>query len=84
MICIFNRKELLICTTLKRCDEICSALDRTNIPYKVKSTNRTSPSIFAAGTRERMGTFGQNIEMSWIYTIYVKRNDWDTAKAYIK
>lgn len=38
----------------------------------------------ADGTRERSGTFGQSAADSWTYTIYVKREDLERARACLR
>ena len=59
-------------------------LEQAGIEYHVASHSRTSPSVFSAGTRERSGTFGQSAADSWTYTIYVKREDLERARACLR
>ena len=47
----FARRELVVCMDLNQCDSVCAALDQAKIPYTVKSRDRSSPSVFAMGTR---------------------------------
>ena len=78
----FARRELVVCMDLNQCDSVCAALDQAKIPYTVKSRDRSSPFVFAMGTRERTGTFGQ--PASWTYTVYVKPRDWEGAQALLR
>ena len=79
MISIFNRKELLATFDLKRKSNICDKLDGDNIDYHIKVINRNSPSAFSDG-RGRVGTLGQNLELSYEYIIYVKKKDYERAR----
>ena len=81
MITVFNRSELTVCGTLEQSQKVSAALEQAGIEYHVASHSRTSPSVFSAGTRERSGTFGQSAADSWTYTIYVKREDLERARA---
>ncbi len=84
MISIFNRCELTVCPTLEQSEKLSAALEQAGIEYHVASRSRTSPSVFAAGTRERSGTFGQSMADSWTYTIYVRREDLERARACLR
>lgn len=84
MISIFNRSELTVCGTLEQSRKISAALEQAGIEYHVDSRSRTSPSVFATGSRERSGTFGQSMADSWTYTIYVKRDDLERARACLR
>ena len=42
--------------------------------------DRTSPSVFSMGTRERSGALFQDPAQSWQYVIYVARKDLETAR----
>lgn len=82
MISIFNRRELVATFDLKRKSNICDSLDSNNINYHVKVINRNSPSAFS-DTRGRVGTLGQNLDLSYEYIIYVKKKDFEFAKKII-
>ena len=84
MITVFNRSELTVCGTLEQSQKVSAALEQAGIEYHVASHSRTSPSVFSAGTRERSGTFGQSAADSWTYTIYVKREDLERARACLR
>ncbi len=84
MISIFNRSELTVCSTLEQSRKVSAALEQAGIEYHVASRSRTSPSVFAAGSRERSGTFGQSMADSWTYTIYVKRDNLERARACLR
>lgn len=83
MITIFNRKELLITYDMKKQVEVCNLLDQFKIPYSLHVINRKSPSPFNAGSRVRTGTFGENLQLEYQYTIFVKKVDYEKADAII-
>ena len=80
MITFWNRKELMLCNSQKECDTVCALLDTHRIPYVVKVRSRSSPSVFSVGSRERSGTFMQSTIGTYMYYIYVKRDDFEYAK----
>lgn len=80
MIHIFNRLELTTLFELDRVEEIRNVLALNNIEHQVRVIDRSSPSIFSMGTRERSGVLFQNLEHNWRYTIYVKRRDFSKAQ----
>lgn len=81
MITIFNRKELLSTFNLQKQAELRQLLAQNGIEYRVKVTNRNSPSPVSAGTRARTGTFAQKLDASYEYTLFVQTCDWDRANA---
>lgn len=80
----WERRELTICTTLSQCEHVRAALEDAKIPHQVKARDLASPSPLSMGTRERSGTFGQKVQSSWTYTIYVRRRDWEKAISCIR
>ena len=52
MISLFQRRELTVCQTQARSDEVCAKLDQAGIEYQVKARDRSSPS--GAGMRPRL------------------------------
>ncbi|MEY8355728.1 hypothetical protein AALB39_20535 [Lachnospiraceae bacterium 54-53] len=56
---------------------------QNNIPYSIRVINRKSPSFFGAGSRARTGTFGENLQLEYEYTIFVKKADYEKAAAII-
>lgn len=84
MISVLQRKELTICPTQARCQQVCANLDAAGIEYQVKARDRSSPSLFAAGSRERSGTFGQNPAAGLTYTVYVRAADLERARACLR
>ena len=81
MIHLWDRRELATFFELDRCRQAQAALDGSQIEYQVKTRDRTSPSPFSTGTRERSGALFQEAGASWQYTIYVKRGDLERARA---
>lgn len=84
MITVFNRKELTATFSMEEQTEIRSILAYNGIDYRVKTLNRMSPSPFAADTRSRTGTLGQDLSGMYEYVIYVKKQDHDRALQLIK
>ncbi len=80
MITIFNRKELTITFSMKRQLDVREILTNNKIDYSIKTINRKSPSPFSSGTRARTGTFGENLETSYEYIFYVKKEDYEQAR----
>lgn len=84
MITVFNRKQLTVTFSMEEQNKIRNILSSNGIDYRVKTINRMSPSPFAAGTRSRTGTFGQDLNTMYEYAIYVKKQDHDRALHLIK
>lgn len=82
MITIFNRKELIMTTSMEEQVRVCDILAAKGIDYTIKLINRQSPSAFS-NNRARIGSFGENMDYAYEYTIYVHKNDLDEAAAYI-
>lgn len=80
MIHPLNRCELTTLFKLEQCSAIEDALRAHQIEYQVKSIDRSSPSIFNMGSRERSGTMFQDMSQNWRYVIYVKRADLAAAQ----
>ena len=83
MITFFNRRELISTYSMKKQGEIRTILSQNDIDYHVKTVNRKSPSPVDAGSRVRVGTLGENLALSYEYIIYVKKEDYNKAKAFI-
>lgn len=83
MLTIFNRRELLSTFDLARQVEARELLAQNDIDYRLKVINRKSPSPFAAGSRSWSGTLGENLQLAYEYTIYVRKQDYDLALATI-
>ncbi len=79
MITIFNRKELTVTFDLNEQARVRTLLAAEGIDYSVKTVNRLSSSPFAAGSRVRTGTYGQNTEAMTEYIIYAKKADYERA-----
>ncbi len=67
MITIFNRKELLTTTDMKLQGKARDILAAAGIPYKVFARTRTPA--------RRGMTFGADLSISYVYKIYVHKND---------
>ena len=83
MITIFNRKELLATTDMKRQGDVRDILSANGIKYKVKVINLQGASLFGSN-RARFGSFGINQNYSYMYKIYVYKKDYGKALRLIK
>lgn len=78
MITIFNRKEICVCQSIERFSEIRNMLIENNIKYTYRVIDRNSSNIVGS-QRGRTGTFGQNMNASKTYYVYVHKKDYDDA-----
>ena len=83
MITIFNRKELIITTDMKRQSGIRNILANNNIDYVIKTTNLQNAPVVGAN-RGRTGSFGINQDYSYEYKIFVHKKDYGRAKLLIR
>lgn len=74
MIMIWNQKEVFMGFSLQKFNEVRQTLVDNNIKYKHRLVNNHNNS-----RRARTGTFGENMEYSITYYIYVHKNDYDNA-----
>lgn len=79
MIMIWNRKEVFIGSDLKRFNEARNILSANGINYEYRLVDQNSPSLFGASRRARTGTFGENVDVSKTYYIYVHKKDYNIA-----
>ena len=80
MITIFNRRELYITYSMKKQSEIRDTLSSNHIDYQIKTVDRMSPSPFSIGSRGRLGSLGQNMDVNYEYIFYVRKADYDLAQ----
>ena len=83
MITVFNRKELMITTDMKRQSDIRNILANNHINYVIKTTNLQNAPVTGAN-RGRTGSFGINQNYSYEYKIFVHKKDYDKAKLLIR
>lgn len=79
MITIFNRAQLCVTQSLEQYGKLTTALAAAGIRYYAKALSRSSPAASAMGTRERAGTFAQNMAYDYFYRIYVRKADLESA-----
>ena len=79
MLPFFNQKELVVCSNQSQYQKYTSLLEKEGIGYRTKVRDLSSPSLFSMGTRERTGTFFKEAESTAIYTIYVRKVDYERA-----
>lgn len=78
MITIFNRRELLLTMDAKYCARIRDILKANSIPYSMKVTNLQSANGFGSD-RRGLGTIGVNMDYTYEYQIFVRKEDYDQA-----
>ena len=76
MIHLFNRKELLMTSSMERQARVRDILAANNIPYRVRTSSNIS--------RSRTVIPGMRMDMLYQYRIYVKRCDYEKAKYFIR
>lgn len=79
MLPFFNQKELVVCSNQSQYQKYTSLLEKAGITYRTKARDLSSPSLFSMGTRERAGTAFQKINYQMLYTIYVRKVDYERA-----
>lgn len=81
MLTIFNRKELTTTFSMEERSRIEDILDVNGIFYWTKAVSRSGG---LGGSRSRVGTMGQDMGMEYQYKIYVYREDYEKAKAWLR
>jgi hypothetical protein len=76
MIHLFNRKELLLTSSLEQQARVRDTLAANDIPYLVRTSSNIS--------RSRGVIPGMRMDMMYQYHIYVKRSDYEKAKYLIR
>ena len=79
MLPFFNQKELVVCSNQSQYQKYTSLLEKAGITYRTKARDLSSPSLFSMGTRERAGTAFQKVHYQTLYTIYVRKADYERA-----
>lgn len=79
MLPFFNQKELVVCSNQSQYQKYISLLEKAGITYRTKARDLSSPSLFSMGTRERAGTAFQKVNYQTLYTIYVRKADYERA-----
>lgn len=76
-------RELMVTYSSELQGQIRDLLSETDIEYKIKTVNRTSPSFISPTRRSYTGTVGESNAM-YEYLIYVKEKDYARACHLIK
>ena len=84
MIMIWDQKEVFMGTDLQGFNEACNILSANGIKYEYKVVDRNSPSLFGTSRRATTGTFGEDVDSSKTYYIYVHKKDYDNAYGLIR
>jgi hypothetical protein len=83
MIIFWNQREVFVGNSLQKFNEVRQILVANNIKYKHKLVNNNNTYLFSS-RRARTGTYGENMDYSIMYYIYVHMNDYDNACAVLK
>ena len=78
---IFNSESLRIGTDMEMLNKIRTRLEQEGIPYKYKTKNHLSQTMFPAeGTlRSRMGSLGNDVDQMIEYEILVHKKDYEKS-----
>lgn len=79
MIMTWNQKEVFVGDSSKRFNEICAILSSNGIEYRHRIVDKNSSPLLGSSRRSRIGTFGENMDYSKTYYIYVHKKDYDNA-----
>ena len=79
---IFNSESLWIGTDMEMFNKVRTRLEQEGIPYKYKTKNHLSQTMFPAeGTlRSRTGSLGNDVDQMIEYEILVHKKDYEKAK----
>lgn len=83
MILIWNRKEVFMGNSLEKFYEVRQILEANNIEYTYRLESNNSTFLFES-RRGVMGTFGENIDLSTMYYIYVHKKNFEFASFILK
>jgi len=78
MILFWNRKEVYMGNSLERFYEARQRLEDNGIKYDYKLVSNNSASLFGS-SRSQFGSFGENLQLSTMYYLYVHKKDYDYA-----
>ena len=88
MITPFNRAERFLTYDLNRLNQVRYALDGAGIDYTYRAKDLTSPTaldgLFGGSSRGRTGTFGINHEARVEYKLYVRKDELDRARQFLR
>ena len=76
MIHLFNRKELLLTSSMERQAKVRDILAANGIPYHMRTSSNLS--------RSRTVIPGMRMDLMYRYRIYVKRSDYEKARSLIR
>lgn len=76
----WNQKEVFVGNSMQKFSEIRYALSSNKIDYKYNIVNHES-SMITGSIRSKAGSFGENIDYSNLYYVYVHKKDYEKACA---
>jgi hypothetical protein len=83
MIMIWNQKEVFVGYSLQKFNEVRKMLAANNIEYKHRLVNNNNAYLFSS-RRARTGNFGENMDYSITYYVYVHKDDYEYACEVLK
>lgn len=83
MIMIWNQKEVFVGYSLQKFNEVRQMLSANKIDYKHRLVNNNKTNLFSS-RRARTGTFGENMDYSITYYVYVHKKDYEKACAVLQ
>ncbi|MFL0268072.1 hypothetical protein [Candidatus Clostridium radicumherbarum] len=83
MIMLWNQKEVFVGYSLQKFNEIRQILSANKIKYKYRLVNNSNDYLFSS-RGARTGTFGENMNYSITYYVYVHKKDYENACAILK
>ncbi|XCP84769.1 hypothetical protein ABXS75_17240 [Roseburia hominis] len=83
MITMLNRRELIITYDMKYQGEIRDILSQNHIDYKIVTDDRMDAPVPISGSRAYTGSMGTASKMQYAYRIYVRKEDYEAARALI-
>jgi len=78
MIFFWDKQEVYVGNSMRRFSEIREILAQHSIEYTYKLVNHESSRI-AGSYRSMRGSAGENMEISTIYYVYVRKKDYEQA-----
>lgn len=83
MIMIWSQREVFVGYSLEKFNEVRQILSANKIEYNHRLVNNHKTYAFSS-RRARTGTFGENMNYSITYYVYVHKKDYENACAILK
>lgn len=80
----WNQKEVFMGCSLQRFNEVRYTLSENGIEHKYRVIDNNNPSFLGLSRRARTGTFGEKMDYSKTYYIYVHKSNYDKVCALLR